>query len=107
MMRFFYLLQADSAAPAAGGNWSFLIMMVAIFAVMWFLMIRPQQKKQKEMQNMRNNLKKGDKVITLGGIYGIVYDVKETYFIIEIDNNVKIKVDKSSINKDMTDVPAK
>lgn len=107
-MRFIYFLQADgAAAPATGGNWSFLIMMVAIFAVMWFLMIRPQQKKQKEMQNMRSNLKKGDKVVTIGGVYGIIYDVKDNCFIVEIDNNVKIKVDKSSVNKDMSDVPAK
>ncbi len=92
---------------AAGGNWSFLVMMLLIFVVMWFFMIRPQQKKQKELEQFRNALQKGDKIVTVGGIYGVVAEVKEKYILIEVDNNVKLRVDRSAIVKDITDVPAK
>ncbi len=102
---FFSLLTAAPAGGAkAGGNWSFLIMMLAIFVVMYLLMIRPQQKRQKELQQYRNNLQKGDKVITAGGIYGVILDVRESYVVLEIDANVKIRVDKSSLVKDNTDI---
>ena len=63
----------------AGGNMSFLIMMVLIFAVMYFFMIRPQQKKQKEIAKWRESIQKGDKVVTVGGIYGVVAEVKPSY----------------------------
>lgn len=91
----------------AGGNFSFLIMMVLIFAVMYFFMIRPQQKKQKELAKWRDSIQKGDKVVTIGGIYGVVAEVKPTYILMEVDTNVKIRVDKGSIVKDVTDIPAK
>ncbi len=92
---------------AAGSNWSFLIMMLLIFVVMWFFMIRPQQKKQKELEQFRKALKKGDKIVTIGGIYGTVAEVKEQYLLIEVDNNVKLRVDRSAVVKDMTDVPVR
>lgn len=98
------ILQAEQAA---GGNFSFLIMMLLIFVVMWFFMIRPQQKKQKELAQFRNSLKKGDKIVTIGGIYGVVAEVKEQYVLVEVDNNVKLRVDKNAIVKDITDVPAR
>ena len=88
-----------------GGNFSFLIMMALIFVVMYFFMIRPQQKKQKELANFRNKLAKGDKIVTIGGIYGVVSDVKENYISIEVDNNIKLRVDKSAIVKDVSDLP--
>ena len=90
-----------------GGNFSFLIMMVLIFAVMYFFMIRPQQKKQKELAKFRDQLQKGDKVVTIGGIYGVVAEVKPAYILMEVDSNVKIRVDKGSIVKDVTDIPVK
>lgn len=96
------------AAQAQGGSMgSFLIMMVLIFVVMYFLMIRPQQKKQKELAKFRDSLQKGDKVVTIGGIYGTIAEVKDKVVLLEIDNNVKIRVDKSSLVKDISDVPAK
>ena len=98
------ILQAEQAA---GGNFSFLIMMLLIFVVMWFFMIRPQQKKQKELAQFRDSLKKGDKIVTIGGIYGVVAEVKEQYVLVEVDNNVKLRVDKNAIVKDITDVPAR
>ena len=100
-------LQETAAQPAAGGNMSFLIMMRLIFVVMYFFMIRPQQKKQKEIAKFRNELKKGDKIVTIGGIYGTVDEIREKYVIIVVDGDVKLRVDKSAIVKDMSDVPAK
>mgnify|MGYP002205120034 CR=1 FL=1 len=104
-MNYLVFLQGGAApAQQGGGQWSFLIMMLLIFVVMYFFMIRPQQKRQKELNKFRESLKRGDKVITLGGIYGTVTEVKETTLLVEIDSNVKIKVDKSSVVKDVTDI---
>lgn len=100
-------LQAQQSAAPAGGGWSFWIMMLLIFVVMWLFMIRPQQKKQKELARFRNSLQKGDKIVTIGGIYGIVSDVREKYIEIEVDNGVKLRIDRNAIVKDMTDVPAR
>lgn len=102
-MNFLTFLQAAQAAPSQGGNYTFLIMLVLIFVVMWLLMIRPQQKKQKELAKFRDSLKKGDKIVTIGGIYGTVNSVEGNTLLIEVDNNVKIRVDKGSVNKDFND----
>jgi len=79
-------------------------MMVAIFVVMYFLMIRPQKKRQKELKEYRESLKKGERVITAGGIYGTVAEVKDNYVLLEVDANVKIRVDKSTLVKDSSDL---
>ncbi len=98
----FTLLQ--TAAPAAqGGGWSMWIMLALIFIVMWFFMIRPQRKQQKELDNFRNSLKNGDKVVTIGGIYGTVCEVKDAYVLLEVDKDVKIRVNKQALQKDYTD----
>ena len=105
-MRFLtFFLQADGAATGqgAGGNWSFLIMIVLLFVVMWLFMIRPQQKKQKEMEKFRNELKKGDKVVTIGGIYGTVNEIADKTVDIEISKGVSIRVDKASLVKDFSE----
>lgn len=106
-MKMLVFLQAQAAQQGGGSMGSFLIMMVLIFVVMYFLMIRPQQKKQKELVKFRDSLQKGDKVVTIGGIYGTVAEIKERIVLLEVDNNVKIRVDKSSLVKDISDVPAK
>lgn len=80
-----------------GGDYSFLIMMVAIFAIMYFFMIRPQNKKQKEIANFRRNLEVGQEVITAGGIYGKIKEIEETAVVLEIATGVKIKIDRNSI----------
>ena len=89
------MLQAQGAA-----DYSFLIMMVAIFAIMYFFMIRPQNKKQKEIANFRKNLEVGQSVITAGGIYGKVKELEDNAVIVEIAPSVKIKVDRNSIYAD-------
>ncbi len=90
------LLQAaQNQSPL--GSWSGILMMVAIFVIFYFFMIRPQTKRQKEIQKQRDAMKKGDKVITSGGIYGKVKDIKETTITIEIADNVRVTVDKNSV----------
>ena len=99
------LLQAGAAAPAAaqGSMMSSIIMIVMLFVVMYFFMIRPQTKKQKELQKQRESMKKGDKVVTAGGIYGEIKEVQETTFIITIAKDVTIKVSKDSVYADPAD----
>lgn len=103
-MNFITILQAAPAAQQ-GGGWSMWIMLALIFVVMWVFMIRPQKKQQKELQNFRDGLKKGDKVVTIGGIYGTVCEVKEGTVLMEVDNNVKIRVSKNALVKDFTEQP--
>lgn len=103
------LLQAagtTAAAPAAKGgmDMTMIIMMVAVFAIMWLFMIRPQQKKQKELQNFRKSLQTGDKVITAGGIFGTIKEIRENYILLEVDKGTDIRVDKTMIMKDTSDV---
>lgn len=83
---------------------SFIIMMVAVFAIMWFFMIRPQQKKQKEIQKFQNELTEGTQVITGGGIYGTVkhIDLAAGVVDVEIAKGVVIRVDKSYVFKDLS-----
>ncbi len=86
---------------------SFIIMMVAIFAIMYFFMIRPQQKRQKEIQKFQNSLEEGTEVVTGGGIYGTVKKIDLATGIIEVKiaDGVVIKVDKSYVFKDMSSTP--
>ncbi len=97
------LLQA--AEPKSPfGNWSGILMMVAIFVIFYFFMIRPQTKRQKEIRKQREAMKKGDKVVTSGGIYGKVRDIKETTVTIEIAENVRVTVDKNSVFATAADI---
>ncbi|MFW5804010.1 MAG: preprotein translocase subunit YajC [bacterium] len=88
----------------SGNNLYPLLMFVLIFVVFYFFMIRPQVKKQKELKNFREALKKGDKVITTGGIYGKIADIKDNHILIEVDNDIKLRVDKNAILKDPSDI---
>ena len=80
----------------------FWIMIIAMFVIMWFFMIRPQRKQQKELEKFRNSLKRGDKVVTAGGIYGTVDEIKDRTVLIKVDGDVKLKVDKNSLVRDYT-----
>lgn len=91
------LLQA--AAPGQGGSMmSSLVMIVLIFVIFYFFMIRPQRKRQKELDNFRASLQVGDQVVTIGGIYGKVAEIGADYIMLEVSNNVKIKFDKNAIS---------
>ncbi len=83
-----------------------LFMLIAIFAIFYFFMIRPQQKKQKELQKSREAMKSGDKVVTAGGIHGRIREVGDTWFLIEISDGVKIKIEKSSVYASTADAAA-
>lgn len=80
---------------------SFWIMMILIFVVMWLLMIRPQQKEQKKLEQLRSELKKGDKVVTIGGINGTVDEAKEgdSTVLVKVDGEVKLRFDRAAIAK--------
>ena len=97
------LIFLQAAEGAQGNQWSFWIMMILIFVVFYFFMIRPQTKKQKELQKQRESMKKGDKVVTAGGIYGEIKEVQENAFIITIAKDVTIKVSKDSVYADASD----
>ena len=105
-----YILLQDAAAAAQGqqgaNSWSFWIMMLLIFVVFYFFMIRPQTKRQKELQKQREAMKSGDKVVTSGGIYGIIKEVQETAFLVEIAKGITIKVDKGSVFASADEVAA-
>lgn len=76
------------------------IMLILLFLVMWLFMIRPQRKQQKALEEMRKALKKGDHVVTAGGIYGTICDVDDRTVLIKVDGEVKLRVDKNSISLD-------
>jgi preprotein translocase subunit YajC len=105
MLNFILLLQ--EGAQQGGGSSMFFIMIILMFVVMYFFMIRPQQKKQKQLKEMRESLGKGDKIITQGGIFGTIVDVKDDYFLVEIDSNVKVRVVKNLVFKDATELQQK
>lgn len=81
-----------------------LLPLVLIIVVFYFFMIRPQMKKQKELSTYRNSLQKGDKVVTTGGIYGKIAEINETTIILEVEDKLRLKVDKSAVLKDPSDV---
>ena len=101
-MNMITLLQA-AAQQGQGGGSTMWVMLRLIFVVMYFFMIRPQKKQQKELQNFRDSLAKGDKVVTIGGIFGTIVEVKEDSVLLEVDNGVKIRVSKQALVKDFTD----
>jgi preprotein translocase subunit YajC len=94
------LMAAPDASGAQGGTAGLLQMVVPlglVIVIFYFLIIRPQNKKQKETQNMLSQMKKGDKIVTIGGIHGIIQSVDETTVIVKVDDNAKIKFLKSAI----------
>jgi preprotein translocase subunit YajC len=97
-----YLLMMQPEGQEANPLMSFLPLLL-IIVIFYFFMIRPQMKRQKEVRKFRESLAKGDKVVTTGGIYGRIVEVKETTVTLEIAKDVQIKVDKNGIIKDMTD----
>ena len=85
-------------------QYSFIIMIGLMVLVLWLFMWRPESKRRKQMQEFRNSLKKGDKIITAGGIYGVVKEIKETTLLIEVDGNVTLRIDKNMVVADNSDL---
>jgi preprotein translocase subunit YajC len=98
-MLFSFLAQAQTAPPSGlgGGLGGFLVPMLLIFVMMYFVMIRPQKKRQMEQQRLVNALKTGDRVVTNAGIHGLISNVKETTVIVKVADNVKIEMEKSAV----------
>ena len=94
---FMAMMPPDGGQQGGGSPWSMLIMFGAIILVMYFLMIRPQQKRQKEHQNMVGSLKQGDKVITSSGIHGTITSTTEKTIILQIADNTKVTVEKTAV----------
>lgn len=81
--------------------------LILVFVIFYFFMIRPQVRKQKELSTYRNALQKGDKVVTTGGIFGKIVDVKDNVITVDVGGDVKLRVDKSAILKDPSDIQQK
>lgn len=95
-----FAMMPPSGGSAGGGGGSLvmtLVMFGSIILIMYFLMIRPQQKRQKEHQKMLDSIKKGDKVITSGGMHGTVTDIDGVVYTIQIADNVKVQFEKNAI----------
>jgi len=81
-----------------------LVMIIVMIAIFYFFMIRPQQKRQKDLQRARESMKVGDKVVTAGGIHGRIKEVADTSMLLEVDEGVRIRVDKASVFASSEDV---
>jgi preprotein translocase subunit YajC len=94
------LMAAPQGAEGGGGGAGLMTFLpfVAIIAIFYFLIIRPQNKKQKDTQKMLSALKKGDRVVTIGGIHGVIQSVKDQSVIVKIDDNVKVEFSRSAIS---------
>lgn len=93
------LIFALQQSPNGGGSLiSTLIMFGAIFAIFYFMIIRPQQKRAKERELLLNNLKKGDKVITSGGLHGVIAGLEDKTVLLDLGNNIKVKLERSAIS---------
>jgi len=104
-----FLQTASGTAPSASGPMGILtsvVPFIAIIAIFYFFLIRPQNKKQKETEKMLSALKKGDKVVTIGGIHGVISSVKEKTVIVKIDDNCKVEFNRSAISGVESDKPA-
>lgn len=97
-MEFLLAMQPAGNGQGGGGMVSTLIMFAAIFAIFYFMIIRPQQKRQKQREAMLGELKKGDKIVTSGGIHGTVTGLSEGTVLVDVGNNVKMTFDRNAIS---------
>jgi len=93
-----FISNAHAQAAGAGPDFTGILLIVGMFVIMYFMIIRPQRKRQKEQQTIMGNLAKGDEVITTGGILGKVTKVDDTYMVLEVSNNVELKFQKASLH---------
>lgn len=98
-LAFLLLVQPAGTSGQANPLVTFLPL-ILVFVVMYLFMIRPQVKKQKEMNQYRSSLKRGDRVVTTGGIYGKVHEVRDNYVMIDVGGDIKLKIDKNALMKD-------
>ncbi len=97
-----FLLFMPPAEGQEGSGWMSFLPLIAIIVVFYFFFIRPQMKKSKDQKKFREALKKGDKVITIGGIHGKIVEVQDTTFTIEVEGQMKLRIEKSAVAMDGT-----
>lgn len=102
-MSFVNLLQTAAAAAPAGQMGSLVFTIVAMILIFYFFLIRPQKKQEKETKKMLDALKKGDKIVTIGGIYGTIFNVTESTVVIKVDDNTKIEFSKTAVSRVIAD----
>lgn len=102
-MNLITILLQDANQPK-GGGWAGILPLLLLFVVFWLFFIRPQSKKAKEEQKFRNELKKGDKVVTIGGFHGKITEVKEHTVVLSLAPDTEVEIEKSAIVKDSTRV---
>jgi preprotein translocase subunit YajC len=95
------LLQTQTNG-AQGGSWMSLVFMLGIFVVFYFFMIRPQQRRQKEQIKFRDAVKKGDRIVTIGGLHGKVVEVNKDTIVLEVDKGMKLTFEKTAISMEGT-----
>jgi len=103
-MNTLFILLQDQAQQQGGSMWSSLIFIVLLIVVFWLFFIRPQSKRAKEEQKFRDELKKGDKVVTIGGFHGKITEVKETTVMLSIAPNMEVEIEKTALVKDSSSV---
>jgi preprotein translocase subunit YajC len=102
-----FLAQAQSPAPTGpGGGIGFFVPFIFLFIIMYFVMIRPQKKRQEQQKKLIGSLKTGDRVVTNAGIHGLISNVKDTTVIVKVADNVKIEMEKSAVTNVLDDSKA-
>lgn len=96
-LTYILLFAQQSADGKSSGGWSSMIMLLLLVVVFWLFFIRPQSKKNREIQRFRQGLKKGDRIITIGGIHGKILELGETTAVIEVEGQGKLKIEKNAI----------
>jgi len=97
-----FLIMFSILLQAQGNSWGFPLMMVLMFGILYFFMIRPQQKKAKNETKFREEIKKGDYVVTIGGMHGRIAEIEDDTFVLEVERGARIKISKSAISMDST-----
>lgn len=103
-MNTLFILLQDQVQQQGGSTWSSLIFILLLIVVFWLFFIRPQSKRAKEEQQFRNELKKGDKVVTIGGFHGKITEVKEATVMLSIAPNMEVEIEKTALVKDSSSV---
>ncbi|MBI5375051.1 MAG: preprotein translocase subunit YajC [Candidatus Schekmanbacteria bacterium] len=104
MLGLAYAMAPQGGGQAQGGSgYAFIIMMAVIFGLFYLLILRPQQKEQKKAQEMLNNVQKGDRILTKGGIYGSVIQTKDDILLVKIADNVKVEIARNAVVSVLTE----
>ena len=106
MINFLQAADVVVEQPQQNANYSLFIMIGLMIMVLWLFMWRPESKRRKQMAQFRAGLKKGDKVVTAGGIYGVIKEVRESSVLIDVDSNVTLRIDKNMIVADSSEQQA-